>query len=878
MRKADYDPPDTHNSADEVDSVVLTIRDVMTCAGAEGRRTFTNPCAAETYETFDNDDASIGAFVQNHDSFYSTVTSEISGLKPFQLPSLSPNFAHQSAQPSSDTLFAGLESPSHASAARSDGQMDTMENLGSRSMAHDAVNSPMTVTSETSAIKSGLGRGLMSLISCESDLEAGNMDKYYSIEDAKQERAITTELSTCDSADEGALRPKFNSTAVAELRKGDATISESLGRRKSILDVTTEVVNGAPATEPAGRRKSSGPSKGVPATTENAGGSRSNLNITKVIHDVVASRTCEGERPKADNLGSPQAKGIEQSRSFWLSKLGKKVETALSRDAGPGKSRKKEVTSNELHSAVYGEGGRDVGQNRSNLVLAAVNSDSLSANENPKGRCSFNAGITTGIGKNITANVTGRKESIHGNEKSSNPAIVSLRGKSHLQSALFQHSESKTSTEEELASKHKKDRDFMFTSVGNGILDCNVAASTVESSSDVLHLELSESSISHCHTSDEESMVAVEVVHIGSMPSQDFGELPINTSIDEDDAATIESRSFLVGKQMSHTKVAKVTETAETRSRCGSVYKKKKCWIGAILLAALLLVVAISSGIAANNASASASVNARSAVVGVTSSVPSASSSPSQIPSLAPSQSVTPSHMPSTKPSLDPSITPSKTPSLSPSFVASDIPSHHPSERPSIGLSSSPTLTPSYTLSAIPSLAKSNSPSSTPTKLPSAIPWQIASAVPSQEISENPSSVPSIVLLRTKSPQRSSSPTLLSSSPSSDIDAFAGTMNLYAPTSPDDPLYQALEWAMAQTHPPSRQRIALATLYFGTGGENWLDQISFLSDDDECLWAIPYGATIKGVRCTDEGEVSVISLGKYRTLHESNAALHPFSS
>lgn len=87
-------------------------------------------------------------------------------------------------------------------------------------------------------------------------------------------------------------------------------------------------------------------------------------------------------------------------------------------------------------------------------------------------------------------------------------------------------------------------------------------------------------------------------------------------------------------------------------------------------------------------------------------------------------------------------------------------------------------------------------------------------------------------------------------------------MNLYAPNRTDDPLYHALEWAMAQTYPPSRQRIALATLYYGTDGENWLDQISFLSDDDECLWAIPYGTTVKGVRCSDDGEVSVISLAE----------------
>lgn len=68
---------------------------------------------------------------------------------------------------------------------------------------------------------------------------------------------------------------------------------------------------------------------------------------------------------------------------------------------------------------------------------------------------------------------------------------------------------------------------------------------------------------------------------------------------------------------------------------------------------------------------------------------------------------------------------------------------------------------------------------------------------------------------------------------------------------------------MSQDHLPSLQRLALATLYFGTSGEDWHDQLSFLTESDECTWSAQYESSLKGVLCDDNGEVTILSLCKY---------------
>ena len=97
-----------------------------------------------------------------------------------------------------------------------------------------------------------------------------------------------------------------------------------------------------------------------------------------------------------------------------------------------------------------------------------------------------------------------------------------------------------------------------------------------------------------------------------------------------------------------------------------------------------------------------------------------------------------------------------------------------------------------------------------------------------------------------------------------EIANYASTLKLNVPSSPDDLLYRALEWAAAHGIPPLRQRVALATLYFGTGSEEWQDQMAFLSDNDKCIsWNVHYGETTKGVRCSDGGKVAIVSFCKY---------------
>ena len=52
------------------------------------------------------------------------------------------------------------------------------------------------------------------------------------------------------------------------------------------------------------------------------------------------------------------------------------------------------------------------------------------------------------------------------------------------------------------------------------------------------------------------------------------------------------------------------------------------------------------------------------------------------------------------------------------------------------------------------------------------------------------------------------------------------------------------------------QRYALATFYFGLGGENWKRKSNMLSSDDECTWHND------SLICADDSIVS-IQLGKY---------------
>ena len=133
---------------------------------------------------------------------------------------------------------------------------------------------------------------------------------------------------------------------------------------------------------------------------------------------------------------------------------------------------------------------------------------------------------------------------------------------------------------------------------------------------------------------------------------------------------------------------------------------------------------------------------------------------------------------------------------------------------------------------------------------PSVIQDDVMSSLPSSVTNPKPS----------YSPTSSPIPVTLTPTATSEIATLAVAMGLYIPSSTSHPLYRAMEWAIGQDYQPSRQRIALATFYFGTDGENWLDQLSFLSDEDECNWFVPYDETFKGIACSDDGDVVVLSL------------------
>lgn len=84
-----------------------------------------------------------------------------------------------------------------------------------------------------------------------------------------------------------------------------------------------------------------------------------------------------------------------------------------------------------------------------------------------------------------------------------------------------------------------------------------------------------------------------------------------------------------------------------------------------------------------------------------------------------------------------------------------------------------------------------------------------------------------------------------------------GGAALRTPGSPQERAYQWLTAANTMLELSQRQQYALATFFFSTGGENWLQRYSFLSQANECTW---YTTEIGGPICNSAGQILEIDL------------------
>ena len=328
--------------------------------------------------------------------------------------------------------------------------------------------------------------------------------------------------------------------------------------------------------------------------------------------------------------------------------------------------------------------------------------------------------------------------------------------------------------------------------------------------------------------------------------------------------------------------------------------KRRRLLICAVVVTAVVLLVSVSVGV--TKSGDASTTDAARIVVGATlpiSEIP--STGPSPMPTLTPSQSLAPSirivpssspsrttspslmptlspsahptHLPTTRPSSGPSLRASHTPSqsLAPSIriVPSNSPSRttSPSLMPTLSLSTQPTHSPSAQPTHLPTTRPSSGPTLRASHAPSISPSSSPSTEQSGAPTQGPSTVPTISPSSESTISPSSKPTISPSSKPSNsparVSEYATSLTVWAPAMSDDPLYRALEWSMSQDHLPSLQRLALATLYFGTSGEDWHDQLSFLTESDECTWSAQYESSLKGVLCDDNGEVTILSLCKY---------------
>jgi Leucine-rich repeat (LRR) protein len=240
------------------------------------------------------------------------------------------------------------------------------------------------------------------------------------------------------------------------------------------------------------------------------------------------------------------------------------------------------------------------------------------------------------------------------------------------------------------------------------------------------------------------------------------------------------------------------------------------------------------------------------------------SSIPTQIPTLSPS--ILPTARPSLAPTASPISIPTRIPTSSPSILPTPRPSLAPTAGPTAGPTSlaptagpttpaptaaSTTLAPTANPTTLaPITGPTTSPLSIPTQIPTSSPSILQTAGPSLAPTAGPSAGRTFV----PSPSPVSDPTIapseritLSPTPFGEQRLFQfllsvaldGGASLRDPTSPQ---FTAFEWLAANEDLASYsedriiQRYVLATFYFSTGGEQWLQNSFWVSDEDECTW------------------------------------------
>jgi hypothetical protein len=202
-------------------------------------------------------------------------------------------------------------------------------------------------------------------------------------------------------------------------------------------------------------------------------------------------------------------------------------------------------------------------------------------------------------------------------------------------------------------------------------------------------------------------------------------------------------------------------------------------------------------------------------------SVPVLTTMPSSTPQI-PDETGTPSLAPQESETIGPSSLPtlSISPSLSPQVNETVAPTAEPS------MSLSPSSEPPVLETETPSLVLSMSPSMTPTAVPSQstscedIPRATALIDALLEVTD------AEILISSETPQ-----------------GKAGTWLLISDPASVDPC----------TYPTLLQRYALATLYFATEGDDWIDNTEWLLGEHECNW--------EKVSCDESLETTELMLG-----------------
>jgi hypothetical protein len=202
---------------------------------------------------------------------------------------------------------------------------------------------------------------------------------------------------------------------------------------------------------------------------------------------------------------------------------------------------------------------------------------------------------------------------------------------------------------------------------------------------------------------------------------------------------------------------------------------------------------------------------------------------PTPVPPKHSSAPTTDTELPTEPPNVAPSSLPTVLLTETNSALPTSSPTINPTKSQSIGPSTSPTSNPTKSPAMAPTVAYSRVPTSTPTKNPTMSPTKTQSLVPTLTPTLNPTSRPTTM-------PTVPNPVLFDFLVQNSFDEGR------ALSDPSSPQYRAFGWLALnrnlESYSEARrlQRYALATLYYSTNGDEWLNKGNWMSDANECGW------------------------------------------